>query len=141
MDLSSPGRNPDPRMLALSEENMAYLIYAHDSYGEPRGNANTHAVLCEQVAAQIALLDIHPGSRVLQFASASMDACAWEVVLALSAGASLHLGACETLAANAASCRTVNTTGFPSASPPQGRAAHPPTGRHWLFLAGPSKSR
>jgi amino acid adenylation domain-containing protein len=84
----SPVTNPD---------NLAYVIYTSGSTGRPKGVLVNHRGLCNLAQAQRRLLSPGPGSHVLQFASLSFDASAWEIVMALCSGATLHLAASDDL--------------------------------------------
>jgi len=81
-DLSSSEIGPAPN-------DVAYVIYTSGSTGVPKGVLNEHRGLCN--LARLPLLNILPESRVLQFASFSFDASVWELAMALTNGASLHL--------------------------------------------------
>ncbi|RKW44866.1 MAG: amino acid adenylation domain-containing protein, partial [Lautropia sp.] len=74
-----------------TSRHLAYVIYTSGSTGRPKGVELAHGGVCNLATLQKAALGIDTSSRVLQFASFSFDACAWEVVMSLSHGASLHL--------------------------------------------------
>ncbi|OEU94797.1 non-ribosomal peptide synthetase [Streptomyces oceani] len=96
-DLSGRSRrNPTDRQRTrpLRPMDAAYVIYTSGSSGLPKGVAVPHAsvsVLC----AQHELFGVHENSRVLQFASLSFDAAAWEIISTLLAGAVLVLASDE----------------------------------------------
>jgi amino acid adenylation domain-containing protein len=89
--------NPDPQALGLTPEHLAYVIYTSGSTGQPKGVMNAHRGICNFGAAQAALFEVTPASRVLQFASLSFDASLMEITMAYCAGASLHLASREDL--------------------------------------------
>ncbi len=88
---------------ALRPGHPAYVIYTSGSTGRPKGVAVTHAGIPSLIGAHLALFEIRQGSRLLQFASPSFDAAAWEIAATLAAGATLviapkgHLLAGESL--------------------------------------------
>ncbi|HEX5358083.1 MAG TPA: amino acid adenylation domain-containing protein, partial [Aquabacterium sp.] len=71
--------------------HLAYVIYTSGSTGQPKGVMVEHRGLCQLLAASVSVLALDEHSRVLQFASTSFDASAWEWMMALCVGGSLHL--------------------------------------------------
>ena len=77
-----------PPCLSTADEH-AYIIYTSGSTGRPKGVLIRHRGVCNLAQAEIALLDMTPASRVLQFASFSFDTSIWEIVMTLCAGGAL----------------------------------------------------
>ncbi|WP_434417883.1 amino acid adenylation domain-containing protein [Nannocystis pusilla] len=73
-------------------DDLAYVIYTSGSTGTPKGVAVSHRALANLFGSQRAEIGVQRGSRVLQFASLSFDVSVWEIVTALTAGATLVLG-------------------------------------------------
>jgi amino acid adenylation domain-containing protein len=88
---AQPATNPSDadRTEALTPHHPAYLIYTSGSTGAPKGVIVTHHGIGDLAGTHIDLLDVGPGSRVLQFASPSFDAAVWELCMALLTGATL----------------------------------------------------
>jgi amino acid adenylation domain-containing protein len=77
--------------------NLAYVIYTSGSTGLPKGVGIEHRGLCNASRAQARMYGLTTEDRVLQFASLSFDASAFEIMLALTAGASLYMASRELL--------------------------------------------
>src|SRR6185312_5487301 len=80
-------------------ESLAYVIYTSGSTGRPKGVMVHHQGWSNLADAQRRLFCVQPDDRVLQLASLSFDASAWEISMALAAGATLVLGPRERLLA------------------------------------------
>ncbi|ONM50128.1 non-ribosomal peptide synthetase [Nocardia donostiensis] len=77
------------RVLPLRMENPAYVIYTSGSTGTPKGVVVTHGGLSNFAAETAQRFDVHPGCRVLHFATPSFDAAMLDLLLALGGAATL----------------------------------------------------
>ncbi|PQQ36224.1 non-ribosomal peptide synthetase, partial [Photorhabdus luminescens] len=95
LDPNSLPNQPDsnPQVLALIPRHLAYVIYTSGSTGIPKGVMVEHRGLVNLIQEKIVQFDIHPGSRMLQFASFGFDAGVWETMMALCSGATLTIPA------------------------------------------------
>ncbi len=84
-----PATAPDVRVAA---DDLAYLIYTSGSTGRPKGVQVAHRGWCNVAQAEHDVLGMRPGLRVLQFASLSFDASAFELAMALGNGGTLVIG-------------------------------------------------
>jgi non-ribosomal peptide synthetase component F len=95
------GQNLDCRHNDARSRSLAYVIYTSGSTGLPKGVMVEHRGLCNLAIAQASCIGIEENSRVLQCASFSFDACAFELVMSLCHGASLHVPASHAMRAGA----------------------------------------
>ena len=84
----TPAHNPNCKTLP---QNPAYVIYTSGSTGVPKGVVITHQGIPSLAASQRDRLQLTEESRILQFASLNFDASFWELLMALSTGATLVL--------------------------------------------------
>lgn len=78
-------------------DNLAYIVYTSGSTGRPKGVGVPHRGWSNLAAAQSRVFGVDAESRVLQFASLSFDASAWEMCMTLTRGATLWMASRETL--------------------------------------------
>ncbi|HEY9811291.1 MAG TPA: amino acid adenylation domain-containing protein, partial [Halomicronema sp.] len=81
----------------LTPDNLAYIIYTSGSTGTPKGVLIEHRGLNNLIQAQKQIFNPQQNHRILQFASLSFDASIFEIVMALTNGATLYLGKKESL--------------------------------------------
>lgn len=80
----NPGDLPGPR-------DLAYVLYTSGSTGRPKGVACEHRGLCNLLQWSKDVYELTGSDRVLQYNTLSFDVSIWEIVMALSSGASLEL--------------------------------------------------
>ncbi len=84
------GREADaPPNTGASRGCTAYLVFTSGTTGRPKGIAIDHEAVLNLHTAQRHVLRIAPTDRILQFLSPNFDGCFFEMLLALSAGATL----------------------------------------------------
>ncbi|MFI6867093.1 amino acid adenylation domain-containing protein [Nocardia sp. NPDC050406] len=81
-----PSDNGGGVLWSTAPDHPAWLIYTSGSTGTPKGVSVTHHGLADLVAAQRELLHLDEHSRVLQVASPSFDASAFEALMAFGFG-------------------------------------------------------
>ncbi|QRN95171.1 non-ribosomal peptide synthase/polyketide synthase [Archangium violaceum] len=82
---------------AVGPGNVAYVIYTSGSTGQPKGVLVEHRGVCNLVSAEAKAYGVGPGSRMLQFSSASFDISVEEIFTTLTAGGTLCLARAEEL--------------------------------------------
>jgi len=102
----------NPERGELGPAHLAYMIYTSGSTGMPKGVMTAHRGLCNLICCEFPGFGLGPDARVLQFASFSFDACAFELFRTLSRGASLHLAAPGTMLAGETLGRTARRYGI-----------------------------
>ncbi|MGW4466815.1 amino acid adenylation domain-containing protein [Micromonospora sp. NPDC004704] len=115
------------RTRPLTERDAAYVIYTSGSTGRPKGVVVEHASVLRLVADQIERFGVGPDTRLLQFASLSFDAAAWELSVALLGGGCLVLAGDDEREAGAALADLIARQRITLVSlPPSVVAAFPP---------------
>ncbi|NNH72848.1 non-ribosomal peptide synthetase [Nocardia uniformis] len=84
------------RVWSAHPDHPAWLIYTSGSTGTPKGVSVSHRGIADLVAAQRELLGLDEDARVLQVASPSFDASAFEALMAFGFGAAAVVAPPET---------------------------------------------
>ncbi|MDL9944923.1 amino acid adenylation domain-containing protein [Gordonia sp. ABSL11-1] len=79
------------RRAPLAVDHPAYLIYTSGTTGTPKGVVVSHRGLSDFAAEQVSHFGLSPDSRTMQLASPSFDASVLEVLMAVSAAATMHI--------------------------------------------------
>lgn len=75
----------------VAAENLAYVIYTSGSTGKPKGTMLEHRGVCNLISHKARVLQVGPGSRVLQFCSLNFDPSVCEIFVTLCSGGTLYL--------------------------------------------------
>ena len=114
------------RRRPLSARDAAYVIYTSGSTGRPKGVVVEHASVGRLVADQVDRFGVGSHTRLLQFASLSFDAAAWEIATALLCGGRLVLATDDDRHPGAPLARLIQRHGITLVSlPPSVVAAFP----------------
>jgi amino acid adenylation domain-containing protein len=81
--------------------DRAYVIFTSGSTGTPKGVEIEHRGLYNIALAQKLTFGLGPGRRVIQLSSPTFDASIFEMILALTSGATLVIAPCGVLAGDA----------------------------------------
>ncbi|MEY1674250.1 amino acid adenylation domain-containing protein [Gordonia sp. ABKF26] len=88
---SSAAVTNSDRRGVLDVDQPAYLIYTSGTTGTPKGVVVSHRGLADFGAQQVTQYGITPGSRTMHMASPSFDASVLEILMAISAGSTMHI--------------------------------------------------
>lgn len=93
--LDEPGEEPDLAgpLPDVAPGDLAYVIYTSGTTGEPKGVAVEHGTLANVASVLRHAFDVSEHDRILQWASHTFDASIWDMIKALTSGASLHIAA------------------------------------------------
>ena len=83
-----PSTNPET---ANTSNDLAYVIYTSGSTGNPKGVMIEQKTVHNLILLQRKSLQINSQSKCLQFSSINFDASVWEIFVALTSGAELHI--------------------------------------------------
>lgn len=83
-------RDDNPENL-IESDDLAYVIYTSGSTGEPKGVMVPHRGVCNSSSVYARIINMPPGSRMLQLTSIGFDMSIFDIVPALISGLTLCL--------------------------------------------------
>ncbi|KAF9899856.1 hypothetical protein EC991_008225, partial [Linnemannia zychae] len=81
----------NPQVQGLTSTHLAYIIYTSGSTGKPKGVMIEHCGVVNLAQTHSQFYGVSESSRILQFGSICFDVSVWDIVVALSTGASLYI--------------------------------------------------
>ncbi|HEV2201962.1 MAG TPA: amino acid adenylation domain-containing protein [Bryobacteraceae bacterium] len=90
-DPNIPGGPDHPPKISILARDLAYVIYATDSDGQPSGVEITHAGLANLISWHRFAFAVTPADRASNVAELGSDTALWELWPYLAAGASVQL--------------------------------------------------
>jgi amino acid adenylation domain-containing protein len=90
--LTAEGRHAEPAVPAAgpaTPDDGCYVLFTSGTTGHPNGVTVTHRNVCNLLLTEPGDLGIRPGDRVAQILNIAFDMAAWEILGALSHGATL----------------------------------------------------
>ncbi len=93
----------------IEPDDLAYVIYTSGSTGKPKGAMLPHRGVVNLADELARMIGIGPGNRMLQFASFSFDVSVADIMVTLSAGATVVLAAQHDLQPGPDLARTINS--------------------------------
>lgn len=93
----------------VSPDDLAYVIYTSGSTGKPKGAMLPHRGVVNLATELARMIGIGPGNRMLQFASFSFDVSVADIMVTLSAGATVVLAPQHDLQPGPDLTRTITT--------------------------------
>ncbi|KAF9898541.1 hypothetical protein EC991_010988, partial [Linnemannia zychae] len=86
-----PHPTTNPQVQGLTSRHLAYVIYTSGSTGKPKGVMIEHCGVVNLAQTQSQVYGVSESSRILQLTSICFDSSVWDIVLALSTGATLYI--------------------------------------------------
>jgi amino acid adenylation domain-containing protein len=93
---NSSQRGPELQPVAVTAEDLAYVVYTSGSTGRPKGVKITHRGLLNLISWHCREFSINSADRASQVANVGFDAAVWDICPYLAAGASVHFPDDET---------------------------------------------
>ena len=90
-ELDATAPTDTDRHAPLDVDHPAYLIYTSGTTGTPKGVVVNHRGIADFAAEEVRAFGLSPESRTLQLASPSFDASVLELLMAVSAAATMHV--------------------------------------------------
>ncbi|WP_323145150.1 amino acid adenylation domain-containing protein, partial [Massilia phyllosphaerae] len=83
--------NPDPALLGLHANHLAYVLFTSGSTGQPKGAMNMHCGIVNRLNWMRETMNLTSNDRTLQKTTLSFDVSVYEIFLPLSIGGQIYL--------------------------------------------------